>query len=190
MVNKAHDRLDLPRVNRFASTRPHCGYARPHSTLMSRLRLRFLVLLGAVSIALFPAGVSAQSTNDAKQVEQQRAAESKQRADEIAEAARAVSGPAGNPECVWLGQRAVILMSQDDLDTSFRHLDLYDRFGCPGAHVQASFRCLLRGGLPDAKAVDTLRARVHACWLNPTAPPAAAAAAPPPGTAATGAPQK
>ena len=39
-----------------------------------------------------------------------------------------------------------VLMWRDDLDTAFRHLDLYDRFGCPGGHVQATFRCLARFG--------------------------------------------
>ena len=45
-----------------------------------------------------------------------------------------------------------VLMWLDDLDTAFRHLDLYDRFGCPGGHVQATFRCLTRfGGQIDPK---------------------------------------
>ena len=57
--------------------------------------------------------------------------DSQKKADEFAEAAQAINGPAGNPECVWLGRRVVVLMWRDDLDTAFRHLDLYDRFGCP-----------------------------------------------------------
>ena len=72
--------------------------------------------------------------------------------DEFAEAAQVLNGPAGNPECVWLGRRVVSLMWRDDLDTAFRHLDLYDRFGCPGGHVQATFRCLVRQGNIDPKA--------------------------------------
>ena len=35
---------------------------------------------------------------------------------------------------IWLGRRVVVLMWRDDLDTAFRHLNLYDRFGCPGGH--------------------------------------------------------
>jgi hypothetical protein len=67
----------------------------------------------------------------------------------------------------------------DDLDTAFRHLDLYDRFGCPGGHVQATFRCLTRfGGQIDPKVAETLNSRVHLCWINPNAQPQAAAAAP------------
>jgi hypothetical protein len=104
--------------------------------------------------------------------------------DEFVEAQQALNGPAGNPECVWLGRRAVNLLWRDDLDTAFRHLDLYDRFGCPSAHIQAAFRCLIQhGNHIDPKAADTLNARVSACWLNPldpaipppSLPPAAAA---------------
>ncbi|MGB3865235.1 MAG: beta-1-3, beta-1-6-glucan biosynthesis protein, partial [Xanthobacteraceae bacterium] len=110
------------------------------------------------------------------------AKESQRRADEFAEAAKAINGPAGNPECVWLGRRVVVLMWRDDLDTAFRHLDLYDRFGCPGGHVQATFRCLVRFGAIDPKVPDSLNSRVHACWINPNTQPQAAAA-PPPSTA-------
>jgi hypothetical protein len=103
-----------------------------------------------------------------------------QKVDEFAEAQHSVTGPAGNPECVWLGRRVVNLLWRDDLDTAFRHLDLYDRFGCPSAHVQATFRCLiLHGNTVDPKAPDSLNGRVHACWVNPLAP------APPPPPPAT-----
>jgi hypothetical protein len=116
------------------------------------------------------------------------AKDSKRKTDEFVEAAHAINGPAGNPECVWLGRRVVVLMWRDDLDTAFRHLDLYDRFGCPGGHVQATFRCLVRFGPIDPKAPDALSSRVHTCWINPNAQPsqpAAAAASPPaPGAAA------
>jgi hypothetical protein len=101
--------------------------------------------------------------------------------DEFTEAAQAINGPAGNPECVWLGRRVVRLMWLDDLDTAFRHLDLYDRFGCPGGHIQAAFRCLTRfGSQIDPKVSETLDSRVHACWINPAAQPQTAAANPPP----------
>jgi hypothetical protein len=89
------------------------------------------------------------------------------RADQTAEAGRALKGPAANAECVWLGERAVGLLWRDDLDTAFRHLDLYDRFGCPGGHVQTTFRCVVRQGNIDPKSTETLTARVHACWLDP-----------------------
>jgi hypothetical protein len=106
--------------------------------------------------------------------------------DEYAEAEKLLGGPAANPECMWLGRRVVSLLWRDDLDTAFRHLDLYDRFGCPAGHIQTSFRCVVRQGnidLKDPKAPD-LEKRIHACWINPNtdpvvAPPAAAAAAAP-----------
>ena len=101
--------------------------------------------------------------------------------DEFAEAARVLQGPAGNPECVWLGRRVVNLLWRDDLDTAFRHLDLYDRFGCPGGHIQATFRCVVRQGAIDPKSPESLSARVHACWINPALAPQAQAA-PPAGT--------
>jgi hypothetical protein len=103
-----------------------------------------------------------------------------QKIDEFTEAQHALSGPAGNPECVWLGRRVVSLLWRDDLDTAFRHLDLYDRFGCPSGHIQVTFRCLvLHANTIDPKAADSLNGRVHACWINPSlqAPPAPAAAA-------------
>jgi hypothetical protein len=84
---------------------------------------------------------------------------------------------------VWLGRRVVGLLWRDDMDTAFRHLDLYDRFGCPGQHIQAAFRCVVRQGSNiDPKSPQSLNSRVHTCWLNPAA--AQTAAAPPP--AATG----
>jgi hypothetical protein len=119
------------------------------------------------------------------------AKDNQRRTDEFAEAAQAINGPAGNPECVWFGRRVVRLMWLDDIDTALRHLDLYDRFGCPGGHVQATFRCLTRFGAQiDPKVAETLNSRVHACWINPAAQPQAAAAATPaaPATAGSAAP--
>jgi hypothetical protein len=129
-----------------------------------------------------PAANAAQPADAAK--------DNQRKADEFVEAAQAINGPAGNPECVWLGRRVVILMSHDDLDTAFRHLDLYDRFGCPGGHIQATFRCLARFGLVgvnDPKVSADVPARVHACWLNPNAQPQAAAAAAQPAPTTSGA---
>jgi hypothetical protein len=123
-----------------------------------------------------PAPSSADATKD-----------NQRKTDEFVEASQAISGPAGNPECVWLGRRVVRLMWLDDLDTAFRHLDLYDRFGCPGGHVQATFRCLTRfGGQIDPKVAETLSSRIHACWINPGAQPQAAVAANPPAPATAG----
>ncbi len=132
--------------------------------------------------------------DQSKQAQQAAAAaeaakEGQRKADEFVEASKTINGPAGNPECVWLGRRVVNLMWRDDLDTAFRHLDLYDRFGCPGGHVQATFRCLVRfGGQIDNKVAETLNSRVHACWINPSAQPANAAAAAAPATPTPAAP--
>jgi hypothetical protein len=87
--------------------------------------------------------------------------------------ARAPAGPAGRGECAWLGERAVGLMWKDDLDTAFRHLELYDRFGCPGEHIQVSFRCVVRQSnidQKDQKATDAFNKRVRDCWMNPALP--------------------
>jgi len=148
---------------------------------------QFALLLAAILAAASPA--FAQSTTDQKPADQQKAdpglAAAKRIADELAEIGRTVSGPAGNPECAWIGRRVIRLLSQDDMDTAFRHIELYDRFGCPGAHVQAAFRCLIRQGAIDPKS-DSLDARVQTCWLHPTTPPAPAAAAAPAPAPATG----
>jgi hypothetical protein len=106
-----------------------------------------------------------------------------QKVEEYAEIQHNIAGPAGNPECVWLGRRVVSLLWRDDIETAFRHLDLYDRFGCPSGHIQATFRCLiLHSNSVDPKSPDSLNGRVNACWLNPSdpapPPPPAAAAAP------------
>ena len=121
-----------------------------------------------------PAGNAADAAAAAAKDNNQR------KTDELTEAQQAINGPGGNPECVWLGRRVVRLMWNDDLDTAFRHLDLYDRFGCPGGHVQAAFRCLTRFGAQiDDKVPRSLDTRIHACWINPSAQPQAAAAATP-----------
>lgn len=145
-------------------------------------------LLGVLCAALLTTAASAQSGGKQPEAQKPTAAEvskeSQKKVDEIAEAGRALQGPAGQPECVWLGRRVVALLWRDDLDTAFRHLDLYDRFGCPSAHIQATFRCLIRQGALDPKAQDTLNGRVHACWINPAlTPPTEAATAGKPGAA-------
>jgi hypothetical protein len=130
----------------------------------------------------------AQSNTNPATAAEAAAKDSQRKADEFAEASKAINGPAGNPECVWLGRRVVVLMWRDDLDTAFRHLDLYDRFGCPGGHVQATFRCLVRFGAIDPKVPDSLNSRVHACWINPNAQPQTANAGAQPNPPAANAP--
>jgi hypothetical protein len=147
--------------------------------------------LCSAALGLLAPAVLAQ-TNETKPPEKaaapgQEPPKETQKIDEFAEAQKALNGPAGNPECVWLGRRVVSLLWRDDLDTAFRHLDLYDRFGCPAGHIQATFRCLiLHAASIDPKAPDSLNGRIEACWINPAQPapppPAASAAAPSPTT--------
>jgi hypothetical protein len=147
----------------------------------------FAILLGS-------GGAAAQSGDGKDQSGKPAAAadaakENQRKTDEISEATRTLNGPAGNPECVWLGRRMVRLMWNDDLDTAFRHLDLYDRFGCPGGHIQATFRCLTRFGAEiDSRVPESLDRHVHACWINPNTQPQAAAAQPAPASTAGAAP--
>lgn len=145
------------------------------------LAVSSLVLLAGLGGASAQSGSPAPDQNKAAAQPADAAkdaAQNQRRTDEFAEAAQVINGPAGNPECVWLGRRVVRLMWRDDLDTAFRHLDLYDRFGCPGGHIQAAFRCLTRFGAQiDPKIAETLDSRVHACWINPASQPQQAAAA-------------
>ena len=140
---------------------------------MQRFRMRFVTAaLGAAM--MFVANPTFAQNNEQKPADKEKppAADTKEtqkKIDEFAEAERLLGGPAANPECLWLGRRVVSLLWRDDLDTAFRHLDLYDRFGCPAGHIQATFRCLVRQGNIDAKATDTLNSRVHGCWVNPNA---------------------
>src|SRR6478672_12341450 len=157
--------------------------------LLTAARGPFAALLIASAIPGFAPAAFAEDPKPAEKPAGQEPAKEPQKVDEFAEAQKEVSGPAGNPECVWLGRRVVRLLWLDDLDTAFRHLDLYDRFGCPGGHVQATFRCLTRfGGQIDPKVADTLSGRIHACWINPGAQPQTAAASQPPATAGSAAP--
>jgi hypothetical protein len=113
----------------------------------------------------------AQNT-DAKPADQQStersSAKEAQTVEQFAEAQRLLKGPAGNPECVWLGRRVVGLLWRGDLETAFRHLDLYDRFDCPTGHIQAAFRCLVLNGNIDPKDALSLNGRAQACWVNPS----------------------
>jgi hypothetical protein len=147
--------------------------------------LLILLGLGGLLAALFgPDPALAQSSDSsgkpAANAPADAAKDNQRKTAEFVEATQAINGPAGNPECVWLGRRVVRLMWVDDLDTAFRHLDLYDRFGCPGGHVQAAFRCLTRfGDQIDDKVPRSLDIRIQACWINPAAQPQPVAAAAP-----------
>jgi hypothetical protein len=113
------------------------------------------ILAAALGVAVLfaaPAAAVAQSADPKADKQQSDGKETQKKIDELAEAEKLLGGPAANPECVWLGRRVVSLLWRDDLDTAFRHLDLYDRFGCPAGHIQASFRCVIRQlGQPERR---------------------------------------
>lgn len=146
------------------------------------VRARVFAVFAAMAMMADPTAGLAQGNDQKGEPPKAQPGEKDQKkvnkVDEFAEAERLLAGPASNPECLWLGRRVVNLLWRDDLDTAFRHLDLYDRFGCPAAHVQATFRCVVRQGSIDPKAPESLGARVHQCWINPTQTPPPAAAQP------------
>jgi len=150
---------------------------------MVRVVWRILaILLSTATFAAIPLQAQNADPKPGEHGKGETAKDAAGRTDDIAEAGHLMTGPAARGECVWLGERAVGLMWRDDLDTAFRHLELYDRFGCPGEHVQISFRCVVRQGnidQKDQKATDAFNARVHSCWINPALPPVAASAPPP-----------
>jgi hypothetical protein len=157
------------------------------------VRFSFAVLVAAALMfaseqAFAQSGESKSSDKPPAAQPADPAKEAQRQVDEFAEASRLVNGPAGNPECVWLGRRVVGLMWRDDMDTAFRHLDLYDRFGCPGPHIQAAFRCVVRqSNNIDPKMPQSLNTRVHSCWLSPTAAQAVVGAVPAPASSGSGA---
>ncbi len=137
-------------------------------------RFRFTLLLGAFLIACTgPLAAQTQGsepkTAPAEQItpEQQAAREAQRRSvEEFVEAAK-LPGTAGLPECVWTGRRIAALLWRDDIDTARRHLELYERFGCPTEHLKLAFRCLVRQGNIDPKTQERLGGRVQQCWVNP-----------------------
>jgi hypothetical protein len=139
-------------------------------------------LISATMIAALPNVALAQPPEADAKAADANAAAGQRKIDDIAEAARLMTGPAANPECVWHGTRVVSLLWGEDIDTALRQLELYDRFKCPAEHIQASFRCFLRLGPMDPKAADAVKTRD--CWINPgsssTSPATAATSAPSP----------
>ena len=153
------------------------------SRALRSVRLIAGILLGALASS----SVSAQSSDPRAQGQPQQPQPAKQAeppknktmVEKYTEAGRSLGGPAANPECVWHGQRVVNRLYNDDMDTAFRHIDMYERFGCPSGHIQASFRCVLWQGELDPKAAEQLQVRIHNCWINPAQPPTEATAAAP-----------
>ena len=186
-INQARPERDASRIKIGESMRQRV--LKLQTAVLRHLAAPGLALIIGIGSAVAQSGTPAAPDQSGKAAASpaDAAKDSQRRTDEFVEAAQAINGPAGNPECVWLGRRVVRLMWRDDLDTAFRHLDLYDRFGCPGGHVQATFRCLTRFGAQiDDKVQKSLDDRVHACWINPNAQPQAAAAPPAPAPSTAG----
>jgi hypothetical protein len=144
---------------------------KPSRATMRFSSMRVLAAALGAAMLLVAADLSFAQNADQKPPDKQQTGDGKEppkKVDEFAEAEKLLGGPAANPECLWLGRRVVSLLWRDDLDTAFRHLDLYDRFGCPAGHIQATFRCVVRQGNIDPKAAEKIDNRVHACWINPS----------------------
>src|SRR6202030_876219 len=73
-----------------------------------------------------------QTTEEKAKEEKAKEARAKA-AREFAEAAKLPKN-AGLPECLWTGRLAASLLYRNDVDTTKRYMDLYDRFGCPADH--------------------------------------------------------
>lgn len=133
---------------------------------------RLSLLAGAVLLACLNPVAAQTQGNDQKPAQEmtaeQKAAQEAQRrsVEEFNEAAK-LPGTAGLPECVWTGRRIAALLWRDDVDTAKRHIEIYERFGCPTEHLKLAFRCLVRQGNLDQKAQANLNSRVHQCWVNP-----------------------
>ena len=169
------------------------GGSRVVTTLAPGLALCLAIWLAAVSV-LLPASAAMAQSAPAPADQQPAPGQEALKPNKFLEAQRLLNGPAGNPECVDLGTKALFRLQGDDIDTAFRHLDLYDRFGCPGGHIQAAYRCLLLHPLTpdkkptDPKASDTLEDTVDACWINPALPVKATSASAPAAPATAAAP--
>lgn len=135
----------------------------------------FLLTAGAAVPALAQTSASEQKPAEQQSPEDQAKEAQRRSIEEYNEAAK-LPGNAGLPECVWSGRRIAMLLWRDDIDTARRHMELYERFGCPTEHLKIAFRCLVRQGNIDPKAQERLSERVHACWVNPDSTPAAPAA--------------
>lgn len=135
--------------------------------LLSTLALFVLVSAPSLHAAMAQSG----EAKDKSEQPQDRTKDAQRSRDEFVEAAKAIPGPGGQAECVWLGRRIVGLLWRDDIDTAMRHMGVYDRFGCPAGHIQSAFRCVVRQGTIDAKAPESLAARAHACWIDPKLSP-------------------
>src|SRR3954462_9600023 len=91
--------------------------------VLRHLAVPGLTLLIGLGSALAQSGDSRAQDQSGKPAAANAAAsadpakDNQRKTDEFVEASQAINGPAGNPECVWLGRRVVRLMWRGDLDT-------------------------------------------------------------------------
>lgn len=76
-----------------------------------------------------------------------------------------------SPECSWIGQRILMLLWRDDIDTAKDFQEIYDRFGCPMGHEGPAFRCLVQIGVSPEEQDPGLPERAKACWEDPALDP-------------------
>lgn len=103
----------------------------------------------------------------------QEDASAQETAGETAPAATAAPAAVETAECAWIGQRILVLLWRDDIDTANDFFTVYDRFGCPMGHAGPAFRCLVTLGATPDDADLNLPDRARACWENPAMDPAA-----------------
>src|SRR5271156_4600260 len=99
------------------------------------MRHRVVSVVGGLCLATclaagFIVPALAQSTPPApsdQQAPPAAAVPDQSKVDEYAEAQHALNGPAGNPECVWLGHRVVSLLWRGGLHIALRLTRPHDR---------------------------------------------------------------
>jgi len=136
--------------------------------IMSRAGLKTMLLALLLALALRPEAASAQSGGTGSQD-----------ADDAPETAATGEAPGEayapptvhSPECAWIGQRILMLLWRDDIDTAKDFIEIYDRFGCPRGHEGPAFRCLVQVGVNPEEADPGLPERAKACWQDPALDP-------------------
>ena len=84
---------------------------------MPLIGTRILVAVLAAALALSVVNATFAQTPEQKPAEKPQASDTKEnqkKPDDFAEAEKLLAGPAGNPECLWLGRRVVSLLWRDD----------------------------------------------------------------------------
>lgn len=163
------------RWRRWTSLDPLDNARRPPAgelSFMANLRVSLSMTILALALAL-PGGAFAQSTDT--QTQDQQNQDQQNQAQQPVPAVQPVDPTAppavDSPECAWIGQRILMLLWRDDIDTAKDFEEIYDRFGCPQGHEAPAFRCLVQIGVNPEEADPGLPERAKACWANPALDP-------------------